>query len=641
VSATPGVVSSNEISLGGNYYPIDGPVLETLISILPGKLQIGDATRSDSQLSSAWTQSSAKGGQLKERAIPSQDIDRSYISTSETRYDNQIGLPPYVEDIARPDGITDDATLMFEYANVFYTVFGTRIFKRDETVTPNVWADIGVAGAPVNLPGAPSDSVYYAGYQWIACGDGQDIQRFAGGTSVAAATATHKATYLCVRDATLFTMKMTGALESAVDTGTIAWATEGALDLPGQYTVGLRLFRDVQGNPMLYAATKQGLYAYESAAKLWHATALAVPRQQYGGVGSDSWRGEYFYDAGLDMLKYNLATVSNVGLNRDDGLPGDENGNIIRVVGSLSWLYVFVRNTERAGADPVPIYGGDMLGDSAILPASEAFSTLWATDGNGIWHRLWTSATVAGNISSAGIFVSHDSERLWWYADARVYRMDIPAGIHNPLKNPNARFQQSSWHVTPWFDADWQEELKIAINLRVGVKGISQTERIHVLVGFDDVEGFPVDLGYIDASTLTSPTGVVQFWFGEQLGKSFYRIRFRFEFERDATDTSVSPFLRFYSLAYLKAVDAIFGYDMTVDLMQPHKGRSPAQMDAELRSITGEPDRDPILVPFRYLDARNVAHARIVRVTRYRSADQTGLDGRRKVILSLGEVFPQ
>ena len=75
------VVTRDEISLGGTYYPIDGPVRSQLTSIYPSKITVGDANK-DSQLHAsviAW--SDWRGGMLLSKMKGAADVDRAWWST--------------------------------------------------------------------------------------------------------------------------------------------------------------------------------------------------------------------------------------------------------------------------------------------------------------------------------------------------------------------------------------------------------------------------------------------------------------------------------------------------------------------------------------------------------------------------------
>lgn len=631
-TTTPEVVREGEASLAGMFFDLNGPVRKSLISIIPGRLTIGDPTRGDSQLSSSWTLSDAKGGLLVERANPARDIDRGYFSTCETRYQNQISLAPAVDDRGLPTGVTSAPTVLFEHGDHAYGVFGTGVWKWDEA--SGTWG----AAAVATLPSGATDFAYFAGTLWVACGDAAAVQKFNGTSSLVAVndgTDDFIATHLCVLDTKIYGMLSTGAMNSATDTGTIVIAAEGALDrdIDPSWIQGLHLYKDINGSPILYAATKVGLWFYDANNELWHASQLTTPRQDSGGRGATAWRGDFFYNAGVDVLKYNLGTISSVGLNKDDGLPSDQDGEIIAMLGGLNFLYVFLKGRGQA-AESDPLFGGAGAGETTIMPATEAFSSLWATDGNGIWHRLWGSDTSAGDVPCAAIIVADGQQRLWWSADGTVYSMDVPTGIHNPLRNPTARFQPAGYHITPWFDADWTEEKKIAVQLRVGFRGVTAAERVRVRVGLDDDEGFAVDLGYLDAAG--GPTGVAAFLFNGGLGVAFYRIRFRFELERGDADAK-TPFVRFFTLNYLKAIDAVYGYDLTINLMRDYKNQSPAQMRARLEACAEAES----LVPLRYKDAAGNHLARIVRVNAYRFIEESGYDDRGTAQLALGEVYPQ
>jgi hypothetical protein len=623
---TPEIINVGEISIGGVFFPIEGPLLRSLISILPGKLVIGDASKNDDTLLSHWDLPDAKGGLLVERAIPSRDIDRGYDGNSETRYANAIGLAPEVLSYAKPVGASP-VGVFFELADEAYACFGSDL--RRWSSTTGTWVQPG--GTAKTLPAAATDALFVHGNTWIACGDAQNIQRW-NGTALSAVTAGEEATFLCILDTVLYAIKSDGTMRSAVETGAVVWADEGQLWVQGNIT-GLHVYRDLQGAPVLYASTNSGLYYYEPGAKIWHSSSLLIPRHTQGGKAATPWRADFFFAAGMSALKYNLTTLSSIGLDRDDGTPGDQNGNIIHFKGSFNWLFAGVRSTEVAlGSNP--IYSGDLSAEADVFPVAESFSSMWASDGNGIWHRLWRSATTSGDITACELVVSGGVQRLWWYADDVTYAMVVPAGIHNPQFNPTARFQPTAYHITPWFDADWSEQLKLAVRFRIGVKNLSTTERIRVQYGLDDDAGF-IDMGWLDSSVLLSPTGVYTFYFGDKLGVPFYRIRFRFDFGR-GSDPTRSPLLRFLSLGYIKTIEVIFGYDVTVDTLRRYRGRSPGQLRAFIDAVAGS----QTLVPFMYRDKAGDPQQRIVRVTRYRSAEQTGEDDRAKRQLSLSELFP-
>lgn len=634
---TAEVITPQEASLDGVAYRLDGPVRQTLISIIPGKLVIGNATRNDSQLSSAWTLNDASGGLLIRKVNPARDIDRGWTGNSETRYANAIGLPPLVTDRGTPASASD-ACQMFTLSDEVYCCFGTDLRIWDDT--NEEWDQPG--GSAITFDSAPTDAVYFDGKIWVATGDSNPITTWDGSAldeigDGGSPEVFEQATYLLAMETKLYAMTASGTMRSAAyDDGTSAyvWADEAILDVPAADISGLTVFRDINSDPVLYVTTRLGMWYYDRAEKVFRASALQIPQHPHGGYGTSPWRTDMMYAAGLSVLKYSLNLINSVGLDRDDSLPSDQDGNIIEMIGGLNWLYTFVKNRETSSTSD-PLYGGSAVGETYVMPALEAFSSLWATDGNGIWHRIWVSASTSGDITTAAILTSNDETRLWWGADNTVYSMDIPLGIHNPENNPVAEFAPSSTHISPWFDADWSEDEKLALGLRIGVKNLSATQRIRVWYGLDDTDGW-TDLGWVDSSTASKPTGVIEFQFDEGVGFPFYSIRFRFDFER-GTDSTKTPILRFFSLNYVKAIDTIFGYNLTIDFSQPHKGRTPGQMQAALEASI----RKRGLLPFRYKDSAGHPNARLVRVQSYRGALQTAFDDRAKATVELTELRSQ
>ena len=87
------VVSKNEISLGGTYYPLSRPVQSVLASIYPSKVVIGDTTKDSSLRSSVVAWSDWRGGIGVERMQGPSDADRAWYSTCNLRHRHHLVLP--------------------------------------------------------------------------------------------------------------------------------------------------------------------------------------------------------------------------------------------------------------------------------------------------------------------------------------------------------------------------------------------------------------------------------------------------------------------------------------------------------------------------------------------------------------------
>jgi len=96
------VTTKNEISLNGVRYPIKGRVSQSLASVLPAKVTIGEYSLADEQIASTWVINDQRGGLGVEEMDESVHQDRFYWSTCDTRYKGHITLNPLVTQATDP-----------------------------------------------------------------------------------------------------------------------------------------------------------------------------------------------------------------------------------------------------------------------------------------------------------------------------------------------------------------------------------------------------------------------------------------------------------------------------------------------------------------------------------------------------------
>ena len=65
--------------------------------------------------------------------------------------------------------------------------------------------------------------------------------------------------------------------------------------MPDGHVTDLFVARNASGNPILYAMTKEGLYAHDATNALWVETQLALPFHNENGKGSTRWRSRKCY----------------------------------------------------------------------------------------------------------------------------------------------------------------------------------------------------------------------------------------------------------------------------------------------------------------------------------------------------------
>ena len=106
------VLRSNEIELNGKFYKIVGPVRPRLASRFPGKVVMGDYSKDSEVLASSWIISDQRGGILVEEMDEAIHLDRSWWSTCDARFKNQIVLPaPATATTALSGGISSNLTI--------------------------------------------------------------------------------------------------------------------------------------------------------------------------------------------------------------------------------------------------------------------------------------------------------------------------------------------------------------------------------------------------------------------------------------------------------------------------------------------------------------------------------------------------
>lgn len=153
-----------------------------------------------------------------------------------------------------------------------------------------------------------------------------------------------------------------------------AWTAGGQLsDIPGQVANLLQGY-DADGNTVMYAATQSWLKVYDDTNAIWTSTEVKLPDHPNGGKGATYWNGSHFISYGLGVKLYAPIDykVDDVGLNRDDGIPPEYDGEIVKLCGDTAhpWMIAAVDGT----------YG-----------KSAGKSTLWSDDGAG-WRNIWSVA---------------------------------------------------------------------------------------------------------------------------------------------------------------------------------------------------------------------------------------------------------
>jgi hypothetical protein len=239
-------------------------------------------------------------------------------------------------------------------------------------------------------------------------------------TSEVVATSTTANAYYGVQwDGKLWKMNSSGTMEYSVDPDAAAPTWTGAGDITDIASQIERMFLgyDSDGNSAMYCATNSNLKIYDSTNAIWLDTEVRLPNHPNGGKGAVYWNGGHYISYGLGVKAYFPIeyTCSDVGLNLDDGIPKEYNGEIVAFNpdSSSGALFALVDSTQG----------------SSSLPAS--YSGLWSFDGRG-WKFWWSAVGTEDAMHSVITSSASSAYAVYWDSDGIVYYIDLIRGINAP-----------------------------------------------------------------------------------------------------------------------------------------------------------------------------------------------------------------
>ena len=628
------VETANEISLNGVYYPIVRPVQSVLASLYPSKVVIGDTTRDSQARTSIVAWSDWRGGIGINRMESGGDIDRAWWSTCQLRYRNHLILPGLDNDAAANatatglagatigaigelsgeiyvawNGSTSEAAQIFKYNNTS-DAWGSALATPADQVTDTVtWRTL-----------AAETFIVFAHYD----NNGSGYTRYDGSTWTSDGTDTQ---YVAVWDDRLWGISYAGQLWYSIVAGTEV--NDAKLPLPAGHITALFVARDAAGEPILYAATKQGLFAHDAANMRFIQTELTLPNHPFAGRGTIRWRDSIYMPAGLAVYRYinqaGGAVLTITGPDRDDGLPTDNRGTIKYMSGSHNELFVGVDAatvTPLASQNAVPHQWRSHHGSPVI--DTSGFSSILGYNDQG-WETKWVAGANNPGASIQYILVSdaYDEYRMWWGFTGEIKYMKIPSNIINPSFVSDFEFKASGVHETPWFNAGQSEVDKLALKLKTEVQDASSTETVTVSYAIDYSESV-----WTEASEITSD-GITTYTFGDYAGVAFRAIKFKLELAR-TTDTDTAnykkktPDVVSLTLEWRKKLPAKWGHQIAIDLNKEYKGNTPQGLRAALLSAI----ESTTLVEFTFRDDSGGTRNFYVDVNSATGLEYTGHDER-------------
>ena len=618
------VETTNEISLGGVYYPIVRPVQSVLASIYPSKVVIGDTSKDSQTRTSVIAWSDWRGGIGIDRMEEGRDVNRAWWSDCQLRYKNHLilgNLANQTESIAHglaKAGAGTGIAAINEFGDKIYAVWnGTngespKLYVYNNT--SDYWWDgrtedqaIGVhASDSFGVPDQVTDSLNFVkndntNYLVLAHYDSNGtgysyatVPSYDGSNNAAWTNDTADTKYLAQWDDRLWGISHSGQLWYAFTPGTET--NDAQLPLPAGYVTGLFVARDAGGEPILYAATKKGLWAHDAANARFVKTEVEFPFHPHAGKGAERWRDSIYFPSGLGLYRYvngaNAAVLTVAGPDRDDGLPESNRGTIMLTAGTHNELLVGVDATTApniTSADSVPFQwqtgAGSGIGGhgSMVIDAGTGYSSILGYNELG-WEAKWVADTAGRRIDAMHVSNAYsdvnENYRVWFGFNDNVYYMKLPVDIINPSRVSEFEYAESGTHETPWFNAGQSEVDKLALKLKVETQDCSSTETVIVQYATNYSES------YTSMGTITSD-GITTYTFGSGVGTDFRSIKFKLTLARTTTTSTANykkktPDVVSMTLEWRKKLPAKWGHQVQLDLNKEYKGKTPKELRTAL-----------------------------------------------------------
>ena len=618
------VIKKNEVYLNGNYYPITRPVQQVLASIYPAKVTIGDTTRDSQARTSVISWSDFRGGIGVERMEGATEVDRSWFSTCSLRYKRHLVLPAKTTSVSNSGATGESLDILQEFNGALYGIWSDKKVYKYESGSDSFGSALDT------LPDVATDAleVRMGGTLYLVIAHTGGYTYTSDASSFTDDTTDTK--FLAYWNDKLWGIANTGQLWYASSIGTEV--NDAKLPLPDGHVTDLFVARNASGNPILYAMTKEGLYAHDSTNALWVETQLALPFHNENGKGTIRWRDSVYIPAGLSIYKYingtNSAVVSVIGPDKDHGLPSDYRGSISKLIGTHNDLIALIDGTLTPSV--VDMFA---TGESAVVDDTTGYSTVLGYNEMG-WEVKWASSgtdqgkkITAGFVSDVGgTLTATNPYRLYWGFDGALYYQQLQSDIINPTQVVNYNYEDSTdgIHYTPWFSADQVEVDKLALKLKVETADCNANQTVKVEYGTDYTET------YTAMGTITS-NGITTYTFGSSAGTTFRSIQFKITL---ATNTKiVSPDMISLTLEYRKKLNTKFGWSVNIDINKAYKGSSSKAMRSNILSAI----QSNTLLEFTYRDDSSTNRNYYVDITNAQGLEETAYDERGTTQLLLTE----
>lgn len=571
------VIKQTEVSLYGVRYPIDGEVTEQSIPNFAPKTVFGDATRSDQQMVSQFIMNDWRDG-LGDYEYDERDgVSTFYESTAETRLKGELRLPRK-QIISTDLGATPVA--MRTWGTADYVAAGSIIYKLNDATA---FIPFGTA------PAAITDMAVYKNNLFAACGQsGYWYHTGSAPGTVTAATAYYWAEY----DNKLISLSGdadTGIhmLKSAVSATPQAgdWTDNAIVPRAGGMGSGrgLGIYANSEGKDAIYVRSRWGIAVVDFATQ-----AVYNPMAfEFADGHTHNNRGFAVSRGGGELFISVKGVVYRVsGQNVYPMTVGGEPPLRINL-GIKPWLTGGVGSGSLAGGSDdtftisprTSTYQGIVKFllslDRHIVAvldrqdSSTGTSFVLAWNGRG-WHTL---ASAAASMSLAHYSQSTYLGSVLWFNRGNVmYYITQPDVSDNPLMYTDTNAEDSALHTTGWFDANFSEIDKLAVELSLRKRNAGGS----IIVSY----GLDYNTAFTAFGTVTF-AGATAMAFNSQAGTVFRSIRFQYDIRGGG---AVDPIMEHASLKYALVPDDLSAWRFTVDCSRTYLDRTPAELLTALKA---------------------------------------------------------
>lgn len=547
------VVDTNEVSLNSKRYRLAGPIRSSLASIYPPKTVTGDPSKDDQLYASVHTWNDWRGGIGVDRMGPG-DGDSVWYSECWLRDPAHLVLPALVTKTSAASGASVRGFVGVRGTTV-YSAFGVEIRTFD--ASNNTWSDPGD-----NLGAVATDSIniFLGGteYQVFAVNSGYEYS--SNGTAWTNSAKT--AYFLTFWDDRLWGLdRSTGQLWYSHALGTEV--DDAVLPLEaGSLGTALFVGPDASGEPIIYALTREGLYAHDVANARFVKTNVAVPKS--GDLAGVTWNGNiYIASNSLTTIEYNPVGGIVRDISPRDGLPSGYGARASMLISTGREL---ILGTDPAGSNTAVIMSWDGRGwQIRYAPGNASMDSMLAGFINSEYRVFFTQ--------------SDDTDTVHWFA--------LPLDNRMPKEISGYAYAASAIHKTPWFDGGQSEVTKTALEVRIDLEDASSDESVVVAFAKDFTEGAD-DGSYTTLATVTAD-GTTALTFPDNgssadVGTDFRSIRFKLTLARAAGTTTNSPDVTSLTLVYRKKLPAKWSHTFALDMNEDYKGRTSKEQRGDLVS---------------------------------------------------------